>query len=203
MKKYKVLPEWGYRFLKPILVPLFKLYYNPKVKGKENIINGVPIILAGNHVHLMDQCLAIMSTKRVIHYMAKKEYFDGPFAWFFKMTGVISVDRKRRDELAIKKALGVLKLNGAIGIFPEGTRNRGLSMLLPFKYGAVSLAKKTGAYIIPFGITGDYEFRSKNLTINFGKPFKVGSDENLEEANERLKSSVLELMRENLDEETF
>ncbi len=203
MSKKRVLPEWGYKILKPFLAPLFKLYYNPKIKGQENIIDDVPIILAGNHIHLMDQCLAIISTKRVIHYMAKKEYFDGPFAWFFKMTGVICVDRKRRDEEAVYKALGVLRNGGALGIFPEGTRNRGLSILLPFKYGAVSFAKKTGAYIVPFGITGDYEFRSHNLAINFGKPFKVESDESLEEANEQLRSEILKLMKENLDEEAF
>lgn len=35
------------------------------------------------------------------------------------------------------------------------------------------MAKKTDAYLVPFGITGDYTFRSKNLVIRYGKPFKV------------------------------
>ena len=37
------------------------------------------------------------------------------------------------------------------------------------------MAKKTDSYLVPFGITGDYKFRSKNLTIRYGNPFKVNN----------------------------
>ena len=56
--------------------------------------------------------------------------------------------------------------------------------------------KKTNAYIVPFGITGDYTFRSKNLTIRFGKPYKIEND--LEEENKKLEEIVGSLMKENL-----
>ena len=59
------------------------------------------------------------------------------------------------------------------------------------------MAKKTNATIIPFGLTGDYKFRSKNLTIRYGKPFKVGNMD-LTEANEKLYKEVETLMKENL-----
>ena len=175
-----------YKFGKLILGPIFKLYYHPTIIGKENIPKKGSIVIAGNHKHLYDQCLTIVATKRGIHYMAKKEYFDGKFAWFFKGTGCISVDRSKKDPEAKEKALEVLKDGGAIGIFPEGTRNKTKEFLLPFKFGAVSMAQKTDSYIVPFGITGDYKFRSKNLTIQYGKPFKV-SNMTLEEANLLLK----------------
>lgn len=187
---------YAYRILRPILGPIFKLYYNPVIIGKENIPKEGPILIVGNHKHLFDQCLAIVATKRPIHYMAKKEYFDGKFAWFFKMVGCISVDRSKRDEEAKSKALEVLRAGRALGLFPEGTRNKTSEFLLPFKYGAVSMANKTDAYLVPFGITGDYKFRSKNLIIRFGKPFKAEDD--LEEANKQLEREVAKLMRENL-----
>ena len=130
--------------------------------------------------------------------MAKKEYFDNKkTAWFFKRTGCISVDRKNKDEHAKECAIEVLKDGGAIGLFPEGTRNKTKEFLLPFKFGAVSMAKKTDSYLVPFGITGDYKFRSKNLVIRYGKPFKV-TDLELDTANEILFSKVKELMEENL-----
>lgn len=193
MKQSKKLNEWGYKVFKPILSPIFKFYYNPRIENKEYLQQDGPIVVVGNHKHIMDQCLVIIATKRIIHYMAKKEYFDGKMAWFFKATGCISVDRSIHDSNAKNKALEVLENGGAIGLFPEGTRNKTKAKLLPFKYGAVSMAKKTNATIIPFGIVGDYKFRSKNLKIKFGKPFKVG-EMSLEEANAKLEKIVLELI---------
>ena len=60
------------------------------------------------------------------------------------------------------------------------------------------MAKKTDAYLVPFGVTGDYKFRSKNLVMRFGKPFKVTGD--LKEANKKLEKEVEKLMRLNLKE---
>lgn len=201
MGKKRFKGEIGYSLLTPIMRVLFKLYYNPKIINKEVIPKEGPILIVGNHKHIYDQCLTIMATKRVIHYMAKKEYFDGKMAWFFKLVGCISVDRSIKDHNATDKALEVLNSGGAIGLFPEGTRNKTKNVfLLPFKFGTVSMAKKTNATIIPFGLTGDYKFRSKNLTIRYGTPFKVG-DMDLEDANKKLYEEVEKLMRKNLEEE--
>ena len=186
-----------YKISRVVLGPIFKWYYNPTIVNKEYIPKEGSIVIAGNHKHLFDQCLTIIATKRPIHYMAKKEYFDNKkVAWFFKGTGCISVDRKNKDPKAKQAALDVLNDSGAIGIFPEGTRNKTKELLLPFKFGAVSLAQKTNSYIVPFAITGDYKFRSKNLKITYGKPFKI-TDMTLEEANDKLYKIVEKLLKQN------
>ena len=188
--------NFGYRLLTPLMRVLFRLYYNPKIINKEFIPKKGSIVIASNHKHLFDQCLTIMATKRPINYMAKKEYFDGKLAWFFKFVGCIPVDRSKKDENSKKCALSVLSKGGAIGIFPEGTRNRNKKkVLLDFKFGAVSLAKKSDSYIIPCAVTGDYKFRSKNLMIQYGKPFKV---DDLGEANDRLYKITENLIYDNL-----
>jgi 1-acyl-sn-glycerol-3-phosphate acyltransferase len=189
--------NFGYKFVRDVFGPVWSFYYNAKVVGQENIPEDGSIVVVGNHIHIMDQCPAILSTKRMLHYMAKKEYFDGHFAWFFKMMGCISVNRSIHDNEAKEKAMNVLKDDKALGIFPEGTRNKTKEFLLPFKFGAVSMAKKTNAYILPVGITGEYKFRSKDLTIRIGKPFKIDNLE-LEEANEKLKDEISNLMKENI-----
>lgn len=191
---YKKTPLM-YKLGKVVLGFIFKLYYNPKIIGKENIPKEGPIIVAGNHVHLYDQCLAILATKRYLCYMAKKEYFDSKAtAWFFKSCGCIPVDRTKKDPKAKESALLVLNNSGAIGIFPEGTRNRTQELLQPFKYGAVSLAQKSDAKIVPFAITGEYKFRSKDLTVTFLPPFKV-NNMTLEDANKKLYNEILEIIK--------
>ena len=187
--------KFGYRFLRAVLLPVFKFYYNPKIYGKENIPKEGNILICGNHKHIMDQCMPIMGTKRMIHWMAKREYFDDKkVAWFFKMSGCISVDRSIHDDVAKGKALDVLKDGGAIGLFPEGTRNKTDAFLLPFKFGAVSMAKKTNSLIVPFGISGDYKFRNKNLRVHVGKPFSIDKM-SLEEANKKLEKEIGKLIR--------
>ena len=201
MGKKRFKGEIGYSLLTPIMRVLFRLYYNPKIINKEVIPKEGPILIVGNHKHIYDQCLTIMATKRVIHYMAKKEYFDGIMAWLFNLVGCIPVVRSIKFFISSFKALKVLNSGGAIGLFPEGTRNKTKDVfLLPFKFGTVSMAKKTNATIIPFGLTGDYKFRSKNLTIRYGTPFKVG-EMDLEDANKKLYEEVERLMRENLEGE--
>jgi 1-acyl-sn-glycerol-3-phosphate acyltransferase len=189
--------NFTYKILRVILSPIFKLWYNPKIINKKAIPKNGPIIIVGNHKHVYDQCLTIISTNRTINYLAKKEYFEGKLAWFFKAVGCIPVNRQNKDSDAVNSAIKILNQNGAIGIFPEGTRNKTKQFLLPFKYGAVSIAKKTNATIVPFGLTGDYKFRSKNLMARFGTPFKVGNM-SLEEANTKLYNEIKILMEQNL-----
>ncbi len=192
--------ELGYKIFMFFFRPLFSLYYKPRIIGAEKIPKEGAIVIAGNHKHIMDQCLTIVATKRMIHYMAKKEYFDGKFAWFFAAMGCIPVDRANVDIKSVKSAMKVLRKDGAIGIFPEGTRNRTDAFLLEFKPGAATLAQKTDAYIVPFGLTGEYKFRSKTLTVRYGEPFKADGM-TAAEATEKLYKEVERLMREGLAEE--
>ena len=192
----KKIKEGGYKLFKPILGPIFKMYYKPTIINAEAIPKEGPILIVGNHKHLFDQCLAIIATKRVIHYMAKKEYWDSPKTrWFFNMVGCIPVNRQIHDSNAKEAAIEVLKNGGAIGLFPEGTRNKTKEFLLPFKFGAVSMAQKTNATLVPFGIAGDYIKGGKNLVITFGEPFKVAKEDSLEEANEKLRNEVGNLIK--------
>ena len=195
MKSYK--SEFGYRLLKPFILIRFKLKYRPTVIGKENIPKSGPVIFCGNHIHKDDQYNVMIVTNRVIHYMAKEEYFEGNMAWFYKFVGCIKVDRRIHDETAKSEALDVLRSGGALGIFPEGTRNKTFGtkdevVMLPFKFGAVSLAQKTNALIVPFGISGKYT-RDGNLTTRIGKPIDI-KDLDLESANQLLRKNILDLM---------
>ena len=188
-----------YYLLKPFVSLYFRIKFKPTIIGKENIPRKGPIILCGNHKHVHDQYNVMIVTPRLVHYMAKDEYFKGPHAWFYKLGQCIPVDRTIHDELAKSKALEVLNRGEALGIFPEGTRNKTIGTdkevdLLPFKFGAVSLAKKTNALIVPFGISGEYTGKDGKLTTRIGKPFSV-EDMDLDKANKVLREKILKLMK--------
>lgn len=182
-----------YKTLRTTLKPLFLLLYRPKYFGLNNIpVNGA-VILAGNHTHPIDAALMIGGPKRVVHMMSKKELFKGKLSSiFFRSMGCIRVDRSIHDENAKSEAIDVLNNGDVLGIFPEGTVNKTKEKLLPFKYGAVSFAKKTNSYIVPFAINGKYKIFNGHIRIIYGSPYKVTKD--LEKENEILMKKVSELM---------
>lgn len=183
-----------YKFLKVICTIIIKILYRPKVIGIENIPQDEAIILAGNHKHAFDPVLVMTSTKRIVSYMAKEEIFKGLHGKLLEKLGMIKVYRGKSNPQAVIEAEKVLKNNGAVGIFPEGTRNKTEKELLKFRHGAVAIASKTNSKIVPFAIRGKFRIFRKGLEIEFGKPIAVQELE-IEEANKYLESEVLNILR--------
>lgn len=182
-----------YRIVRTLGYPIFLLLYRPEFEGRNNIPKSGSVILAGNHTNNLDAAIMLAGPKRVVHMLAKKELFKSKISnAFFRSMGCIPVDRKIHDENAKSEAIEVLKNNEVIGIFPEGTVNRTNDIILPFKYGAVSFAKKTGAYIVPFTITGKYKLFRRSIKITYGKPYKVTDD--LEIENKKLMNIITKML---------
>ena len=190
MKENKKL----YKTLKTIIKPLLKLLYRPKAYGTENIPKEGPIIFAGNHKHAFDPVVVMTHTDRIVHYMAKESIFKGLHGKLLEAIGIIKVYRTKSNPAAVVEATQILEQGGAIGIFPEGTRNKTNEELLKFRHGAVAIAQKANSPIIPFAIKGQYKLFRKGLIIEFGKPVDVSQMET-EEANNYIRNAVLELLR--------
>ena len=161
----------GYHIVSKILRFAGFVWFGEKVIGKENIPKSGKCILAGNHLSDFDAYLLYAGTNRPIHFLGKKELFEGKMAWFFKMMHLIPVDRKNKNPLAKEKAIEILNDEKIIGIFPEGTYHKE-DLLLPFKPGVISFAEKTGAPIIPFAMDSTFKFRCHPI-IKYGKPIYV------------------------------
>ena len=187
MKSNNVL----YKLLSPLAVGLFFIIFLPRVKGRGNIPKANAAVLAGNHLTVLDCFLVMSGTKRCIHFLAKSELFKFRITnWFFKNAGLIPVFRNGRDKRALESAVECLKNGALVGVFPEGTVNKGESgSLLPFKIGAVKMAQEAAAPIIPFTISGRYIPFCRSIEIVFHKPFYVG-DGNLGEQNKILVKKV-------------
>ena len=183
-----------YKVLRPILKCFTALFLRPNIIGKENISKEEGIILAGNHTHILDCLLLMSSTKRSVHFLAKKELWNGPKKVIFGNMGLIPVDRKKKNPEALIKAKECLNDNKIICIFPEGTTEKGRG-LLPFKMGAVKMARDTNTKIVPFVISGSYKIFNRNLKIQFGIPIKVENDD-LEEENNKLRNVIKQMMKD-------
>lgn len=183
-----------YKICKIIYSVLLKILYRPTVYGIENIPKEGSLIFAGNHRHALDPIVVMSNTNRIVHYMAKEELFKGLHGIIFEKIGLIKIHRNKSNPLAVIEAENILKQDGTIGVFPEGTRNRTENELLKFKHGTVVIAKKTNTKILPFAIKGKYRIFRKGVIIEFGKPIDVSKME-IEEANEYLRNEVLKLLR--------
>lgn len=177
-----------YVVLRPLITLVIKGLFRPQIIGKEKIPEKGRIVLAGNHKSMFDCVLLLATTKRTIHFLAKKELFVGPKKIIFSHLGAIPVDRQRKSHESLELAMKCLNEDKVIGIFPEGTFNRTDEVVMPFKIGAVKMAYETNSSIIPFVIKGDYKLFSKNLVITFLDPIKV--EKNLDKANEKLRNKI-------------
>lgn len=186
MKEYKDVTF--YKIIRPIVTCFFKIVFRPTIIGKEFIPTDGKVILAGNHTNNLDCILLMSTTKRNIHFLAKSELFTGIKKIIFNNLGLIPVNRKIKDKSVIPTAKEYLKNDLVIGIFPEGTTEKGCGYLLPFKTGAVRLSYETDTHIVPFKILGEYKPFKKNIKIIFSKPLK--STKNIEKSNEILYNKI-------------
>ncbi len=183
-----------YKIIRTIFYVPFMAVYRPRIVNQSLIPKEGRAVLAGNHKHALDPILVDCCTNRTVHTLAKKDLHDGIFGWLFRGVGTIPVDlHAAHNPAALDQSVAYLKNDCMINVSPEAKRNYTDEILLPFKYGAVVMAKRAQSRIIPYAITGDYRIRSRNLRIRFGEPLDVGNL-TVEEANTLLYNTVKELL---------
>lgn len=159
------------KFVIPIVSAVSYLRFHLTIEGRENLPEGGCVVCA-NHSALFDAVLVpvALTNKVMLRAMAKKELFS---VWGLRTLvtwlGGFPVDRKSADMAAIKTALGTVKAGGRLVIFPQGTR---ADRTVPAKEGAVMVAVRSGAPIVPVYITENQHFR-KRVYVTIGKPYQV------------------------------
>ena len=115
-----------YRFSTTLVYCYLKLFYKLEVRGKENIPEKGPFILAANHLSNLDPSLLAAVSPRKVGFIAKQELFNNKMsALYFKDVGVMPLKRGQSDIRAVRLALKVLESKPLV-IFPQGTRGASL-----------------------------------------------------------------------------
>lgn len=164
--------------------PFFKVVYNLKREGVENIPKTGQYIYAGNHVSMFDPLLVSFAINKPVVYMAKKELFDDKkLGWWIKRLGALLVDRDKPQISTFKTVREVFKTKSwSLGIFPQGgiKENKKIENI---ERGFVAIAKNAKTDIIPVSIIGfegySKKLFSQNIRIKIGKPisYKLPIDE--------------------------
>jgi 1-acyl-sn-glycerol-3-phosphate acyltransferase len=151
-----------------------------KVHNAQHVPKSGAVILAANHIGVLDGPALIAFTRRLTFALVKREAFTGALGQFLSYVGQISVNRREIDPQAIRRAIQVLRAGKVLAVFPEGARSGG--EVAWAKGGAAYLAMVAGAPIVPVAILGTREpGQHKNqlprlrrpIWVVYGEPFTV------------------------------
>ena len=172
--------EIGLRIFKPIVAIALRTYWRVHLHGAEHVPDAGPVILASNHIGLLDGPVLVSLTRRLTFAVAKHELFNGVMGRFLSHVGQISLNRRQVDTRAISRAVQVLRAGKVLAVFPEGVRTGG--EVAWAKGGAAYLAMVTGAPIVPVALLGTREpgqnkgqvpRRGAPIHVSYGEPFTV------------------------------
>jgi 1-acyl-sn-glycerol-3-phosphate acyltransferase len=179
--------EYGklYPVARAVLSPVFKTLWKVTTTGLEHVPATGGAIFCPNHTSVIDSFFLPLVLPRRITFVGKAEYLDSwKTRYLFPAMGMIPIDRTGGDaaERALNTAARVIEEGEFFGIYPEGTRARD-GKLHRGRTGAARLALRTGAPIIPVGITGTRDIQPpdaklprpfKRAAVRFGRPVDVG-----------------------------
>jgi len=197
---------WYYYLARFLVNLLLRIITRWKVIGKENIPERGPLLVVSNHLHAYDPAVLGISMDRIVIFMAKEELFQfKPRGYVLRGLGSFPVFRGKLDRRAIRRSQKLLADGMALAMFPEGSRSES-QKLQPALAGSALIAIRSGAPILPAGITGTERFEwlgwfsRPKVTVNFGKPFylpqgkgKVTREE-LEEQTDSIMTRIAELL---------
>jgi len=171
----------------------------------DNIPRTGTVIIASNHRSNWDPPLLGSMIPREVHFFAKEELFrTGWLGRLISYLNAFPVRRGQFDRESLSKCLDILKHNGALLFFPEGTRAPGDGFLRA-KLGIGWVICLSNAPVIPVYIHGSQQDRPcllgrPRITVVFGKPLLatelMNPDLHGKELYQHVSDRVLESIRE-------
>jgi 1-acyl-sn-glycerol-3-phosphate acyltransferase len=161
------------------------MFLRPVVEGADRVPTNGPVILAINHLAVIDSFVVPMMLKRKVAFLAKAEYFESRsvrgrlVGTLFRALGAVPVqrDNSRAALASLDDAGAILDKGGAFAIHPEGTRSLD-GRLHRGRTGVAQLALEHRALVVPVALIGTDKVQPKGkrfprphrITVRFGAP---------------------------------
>ena len=171
MSKKKNSSSLLYRIVYAVASKAVSAFFRVRVVGRENEPEDGGFIVCANHASATDPVvLCCAFRKHQVRFMAKKELFKVPVvSWLVSLMGAFPVDRGGNDVGAIKKSVNMVREGKCMGIFPQGTRYKGVDpRTTETKNGAALITVRSGAKVVPA-----YIYRKDNRHKLFRKTYVI------------------------------
>jgi len=206
MAKTKKASNFMFKILRGIMMPILKRKYGVVVDKSAHGVIKRPCFILCNHQAAFDQFVMGGAFKFGINIVASDTIFrHGYRSWLMKkLVRPIPITKGQSDVQAVKKMLEVIKIGGAVGIFPEG--NRGFfGETMTIGSGIGRLAKMMKVDLVLMRMRGGYFAKPRwklqpNKGVVTAKVERVVTKEELEEMT---NEEVLKIIEENLYQNDF
>lgn len=172
-----------------------KLLTRLEVYGAERMPAAGGLVVASNHFSWIDPPALGAASRRTLYYMAKVEAHRVPgLGQLMRTFGAFAVRRGESDRDAVRTMRQVVRDGNALGMFAEGTRQRG-GIPGPVQPGAAMVAITENVPLIPVAIHGSHEWRLGNfkpVSVAWGQPLTF---EGLPRGGKGYKEASLEVER--------
>lgn len=202
--------RWFRTFLHYLSHLAFWLITDLTIVGKENIPEGEPFFVVGNHFSFIDPVCFVRIFNWPLEFVGGAQTPHAPTITKFipKLWGYYPLYRGTGARESLRAAEQVIAHGGYLGIFPEG--GSWAEVLRPARPGTAYLATRTGARILPVGLVGLNDVfplklgKRAKIEFRIGKPFGPLKAEGrgrerrqqLDEMGHEIMRSIAELLPE-------
>jgi len=194
------------RAVRRLVALLARLLTRMEIEGRERIPPAGPLLLAMNHLHIIDTPLVAQFLPADTAFFVSQHVRQFPLLdWFLRQLGEpVYVSRGESDREAVAGCLAVLRAGRLLGMAPEGRISK-TGGLLPGQTGLAYLATESATGILPAVMYGqekawDYWRRLRRVPVRFcvghvvHLPAGKASVQQLKEYTEKLMHTMARML---------